>query len=187
MEFKRKWDEHKRYISEPGSGVRITYGSELDQNKNIIVKPKGEENLYAYINSFADSVDINVLLARFTNGDEMALKQRAASYIDISSLPTNLNEFIEYSRNATSFFETLPVTVKEKFNNNVLEFIAGIGTKEWDEIMNTSQAKEMKKTSDEARKKTKKLKDEVEHRPVIVPSVFDDTPIEEPIDEGDIK
>lgn len=179
MEFRSKYDEHKRFYSNKGNRYKVTYGSKLDQNHNIIVEPKGQEDLYAYINSWADSVDIEVLLKRFQAGDQQALMQRAGSYIDIASLPTNLNEFIEYSASATSFFNTLPIEIKEKFGNNVLEFISSVGTDEWNKIMDTSPAQIDQEYSDHRKAVTKKLKDEVNHVPTVVPSVFDD-----PKDEG---
>ena len=187
--FRIKYDNHKRVHCEPGSPIRIVYGSELDKNHNIVVKEKGTDNLYAYINSFADSVDINVLLARFTNGDQQALMQRAASYIDISSLPTNMNDFVQFSRSATSFFDTLPIEVKQKFDNNVLTFISMVGTKEWNEIMDTTAYAEKKAVEKKSAEISKKLKDEVNHVPTVVPSVFDDgnIPVEPPKEGGDIQ
>ena len=99
MEFRTQFDKRPRYNCEPGSPIKDILAGEYNKQKQLVVVKKGEENLYAYINSFADSVDINVLLARFANGDKEALLQRAGAYIDISSLPTNINDFIELSRN----------------------------------------------------------------------------------------
>lgn len=137
MKFRNKY-ERVTAFAESGSPIRTVKEAVYDKNKNITVKPKGEENFYAYINSFADSVDINVLLARFKAGDKEALLQRAGAYIDISSMPANINDFIELSRNAENLFSSLPVEVKEKFNNNVMEFISTVGDPEWIEKMKTS-------------------------------------------------
>ena len=126
--------------AETGSPIRVVREAVYDKRKNITVVEKGKENLYAYINSFADSVDINVLLARYRNGEKDALLQRAGAYIDISSMPANINEFIELSRSAENLFNTLPVETKEKFNNNVMEFISTVGDPEWIEKMSESPA-----------------------------------------------
>lgn len=150
MAFRTKYDR-KPINTNPGNGIRTVYGSKLDSKKNIVIEKKGEENLYAYINSFADSVDINVLLARFANGDREALLQRAGAYIDVASMPTNINDFIEYSRSAQALYDTLPAAVKEKFGNNVMQFISSVNDKEWNEIMNTSKAQINKEISDESR------------------------------------
>ena len=156
--FRTKYERVEK-VSIPGNPIKDQLAGEYDKNKNIVVVPKGKINQYAYINSFADSVDIHVLLARFQNGDKEALLQRAGAYIDISALPTNINEFIELSRNAENLFNTLPVEVKEKFNNNVVEFISTVGDKEWIEKMNTSQAAEKVIVSDNSKKVSKKNKE----------------------------
>lgn len=88
-----------RTQSNVGSPIKPYRAGKLDAKKNVKVETKGSTNLYAYINSFADSVDIHVLLARFANGDKEALIQRAASFIDISELPNNINDFIELYKN----------------------------------------------------------------------------------------
>lgn len=135
--FRTKY-ERKVINTNCGDPVKVDYATELDARKNIKVVPKGSHSLYDFINSFADSVDINVLLARFTNGDKEALMRRAGAYIDISALPTNINDFIDIARNGQSLFDTLPVEVKQQFNNNYVEFISTIGDDSWKEKMQGS-------------------------------------------------
>lgn len=127
-----------RVISNAGDRKRIVKAGVLNNKKQIVVKEKGHEDLYAYINSFADSVNIHVLLARFANGDKEALLQRAGAFIDISALPTNINEFVELYHNGESYFNSLPIEIKEKFNNNMTEFISKIGSTEFNDIMSVS-------------------------------------------------
>lgn len=150
MNFRTKYE---RVVKETdaGSPFKIVRAGEYDKNHQIKVVEKGKENFYGYINSFADSVDIHVLLNRFKNGDKESLLQRAGAYIDISALPTNINEFIELSRNAESLFNSLPVEVKESFNNNVVEFISTIGDDSWNEKMRKSPALLQKEISDKSR------------------------------------
>lgn len=138
MEFRTKYDR-KEVKSEHGSPIKNVYSAKYDKEHNIVIEKKATENLYSYINSFADSVDINILLSRFVAGDKEALLRRAGSYIDLSNIPTNLNEFIEFQRSTENLFKTLPVEIKEKFNNNVMEFLSKVGEKDWLEIMDTSQ------------------------------------------------
>lgn len=140
--FRTKYEEHKRVYSDPGSPVVPVYKSEYDENHNLVVKENGVKNLYAEINSHAESCDIHVVLNRFVNGDKEALMQRAGAFIDISQMPDNLNDFVKLASQAESLFNTLPYEVKEKFNNNPVEFISQIGTTSWEEKMTTSEAQE---------------------------------------------
>lgn len=162
MEFRTQYDR-KEVFTEPGSPIRTIRAAEYDKNKNIVVVDKGEENLYAYINSFADSVDIHVLLARFMNGDKEALLQRAGAYIDISALPTNINEFIELARNAENLFNSLPIDVKESFNNNMMEFVSTIGDKEWIEKMSKSPLQIQMDKNEEFKKTSKAHKEAIKN------------------------
>lgn len=138
MEFRTRYDRVVKY-SCPGSSVRVVRAGEL-RNNLLTVVDKGKEDLYSFINSFADSVNIHVLLNRFKNGDTEALMQRAGAYIDISAMPANINEFMEMAKNAENVFDTLPIEVKNEFNNNVVEFISTIGDDSWKEKMSKSPA-----------------------------------------------
>lgn len=186
MKFRTKY-ERNEVFTDPGDPIRIIYGAKYDKNHNLVVEEKSKENFYAYINSFADSVDINVLVARFINGDREALIQRAGAYIDISDMPTNLNDFIALSQSGNALWNTLDVATKEKFNNNVMEFVSQIGSKEWNEILNTSEAANKKEFSDERKKASKKMKDAIKPNSVYgdqTDVAVDDTPSEQPVQGG---
>lgn len=151
--FRTKYDRVVT-VSDPGDPIRTIRAGELKNNVLTVVE-KGKEDFYAYINSFADSVNIHVLLNRFKNGDTESLMQRAGAYIDISALPTNINEFMQLARNAENLFNSLPIETKNAFNNNVVEFISTIGDDDWKEKMSMSPA-DIKYEKDEAYKQATK-------------------------------
>lgn len=177
MEFRTKYDRVVKN-SESGDSIRIVKSAQLGKDKVLEVVEKAKEDFYAYINSFADSVDIHVLLNRFKNGDKEALVQRAGAYIDISALPTNINEFLELSRNAEELFNSLPIETKQAFNNNVVEFISTIGDDSWNEKMAKSpdqiykDKNESYKEANNAHKEAVKMKNSV---------YGDQEPIEDPV------
>lgn len=138
-EFRTKF-VRKSVSTESGSPIRIVRAGKLDAKKNIKVVEKGEKNAYAEINSFANSVNIHVLLARFANGDKEALMQRAGAFIDVSAMPTNINDFVNLYKDGENLFNTLPVEIKEQFHNNMVEFITKIGDEDWMRIMKQSPA-----------------------------------------------
>lgn len=152
--FRTKY-ERIRVESNPGSNIKVKRAGEYDAKHNIVVKPVGKEDLYSEINSYANSVNIHVLLNRFKNGDKEALFQRAGAYIDISAMPTNLNDFVALYKSGENFFKTLPAEIKAKFNNNMIEFISKIGEPEWKEIMSVSPA-QIKQEAIEKDKKVEK-------------------------------
>lgn len=193
MDFRTKY-ERKVVETNPGDPIQIVKAGEYDKSHQIKVVEKGKKDLYAYINSFADSVNIHVLLARFKNGDTESLMQRAGAYIDISSLPTNINEFIELSRNAENLFNSLPVEVKESFNNNVVEFISTIGDDSWKEKMSKSPALLAKEASEKFKNATEAHKEAIQANTVygdqvVNESVSDATtqPVVNPLTGNEVK
>lgn len=124
-------EERKRYYSNPGDPIRIVYGSRIDKHGNIIVEPKEKENLYEYIQSFAESTDINLLVKKFEAGDITALNKREGQFLDLTQMPTNYFEMVNKINDSKYEFDRLPIEIKEKFDNNVNKFIASIGQDDW--------------------------------------------------------
>lgn len=162
----------------PGSFTKNVYGSEYDKQHRLVVVKKGEEDLKAYINSFAESVNLHVILKRFQNGDRKSLIDRIGDYVDISAIPDNMNELMAVSKNLESGFERLPASVKEKFNNNVQEFKAIAGTEEWLEKLQGSEYSIMREEDKAIQAVTKINQDIVNHVPVHNPG---DVIIDDPV------
>lgn len=182
MEFRNKYSRLKQF-TEPGNPIKNEYAGKLDKNKNLVIEKTGEINLYAYINSFAESVDINLLLARFVAGDKEALMQRAGEYLDLSNVPSNLNDYIEFQRSTEALFNTLPVEVKKQFGNNVVNFLSQVGEPSWNNIMNTSKD-QINKEKDDIAKEVKKTNEKLVKEKVIENPGLDPVEPIKPIDGG---
>lgn len=124
-------ENSKHFYSNPGSPIKVTYGSRIDKLGNIIVEEKGKENLYDYIQSFAESCDINNIIKKFESGDLNALNQRKGEFMDLTEMPTDYFEMVNTINEAKYKFERLPIEVKQKFDNDPNKFIATIGTGDW--------------------------------------------------------
>lgn len=91
MKFRNKYDRKV---------VFTCHGNEIEEEYELQVTEKGikepvkvgEINVREEINSHRDSVDLNLLIARFNAGDTEALNRRAASYFDATELPKTLAE-----------------------------------------------------------------------------------------------
>lgn len=127
--------DRERIRSCTGSPEKIVYGSKVLSNGRIATFENGKEDYYAYINSFADSVDINKTIQRFVNGDINALNQRKGEFIDCTQFPTNYAEVLNVINNATNIFNSLSVEDRAKFNFNLNEFITAIGTEKYNQVL----------------------------------------------------
>lgn len=116
--------ERLRPLSNPGNPVKITYGGRYDEKGRVVLEEKGRENLYDFIQSHKDSVDINHILARFTNGETDVLSKVQGFYGDVTSFPSNYAEALNRIQECEEMFRTLPVETRAKFNHNFSEFLA---------------------------------------------------------------
>ena len=133
--------ERIRIYSDPGSPIGIEYGFRKNKKGEDILVKIGEFNLYDKIQSYKDSVDLNKIIERFRlTGDTSLLNQRSGFYGDVSEMPQSYAEFLNVALIAKEEFESLPSDIRDKFNNSVDQFIASIGTEEFNAIYNTVQS-----------------------------------------------
>lgn len=129
--FDTQYSPHKRVAANPGSPVKVLYSGKYDANGRVTLEKKGEENLYDYIQSFRDSVDLNVILARFTNGDVEALNKAQGFYADVTDFPNNMAEALNRINQAEEMFKALPLETRQKFDCSFEQFLAQSGTEDW--------------------------------------------------------
>jgi hypothetical protein len=124
--FATQFRPRTRFISNGGQRERILYQPMFDENGIMDLVEAGREDFYDFIQSHADSVDIHVLLARFQNGDVDALSRVQGAYGDFTNMPTSYAELLNRVNEGQSFFNSLPVDIRAKFNHNFAEFMAGM-------------------------------------------------------------
>lgn len=127
MEFKTQYDARDRVFSDPGSPEHITYAGRYDEKGRVVLEESGRENLYDYIQSYAESCDIHVLMKRFANGDVDALSHKQGFYGDFLDFPKTYAEALNHMNEMERQFMALPVETREKFGNSFTEFLAASG------------------------------------------------------------
>lgn len=127
MEFKTQYDARDRVFTDPGSPEHITYAGHYDEKGRVVLEESGRENLYDYIQSYAESCDIHVLMKRYANGDVDALSQKQGFYGDFLSFPKTYAEALNHMNEMERQFMALPVETREKFGNSFTEFLAASG------------------------------------------------------------
>lgn len=164
MKFRTQY-ERVEINTRSGNAYRPDRKGVLDSKGNIIVKEKGTPiNQYAYINSFADSCDINVLVARFRAGDQTALNQRAGAYLDISAIPDNFNDVYAMHYQLEQYFNTLPASVRASFDNSVFEFAKNLDNPNIKEVLSLSEDEIKKNLADSSKSIAKKHKENIKEK-----------------------
>lgn len=129
--FPTQYTKSDRIISNPGSRIHKIYTAKYDVNGSMFLEETGEENIYEQIQSHKDSVDINVLLKRYQNGDVEALSKAQGIFVDVTSMPKTYAEMLNVLNDSRAAFDALPVETRAKFNHNPIEFMQSAGSDVW--------------------------------------------------------
>lgn len=124
--FQTQYRDHVHVYSHPGSKEHTLYGSSYDDRGRLVLKETGKENLYDYIQSFAESTDIHVILSKFVNGDRSVLERAQTTFADVTDFPKTYAELLNTVNEGETFFNSLPVDVRAKFGHSFGEFMAGM-------------------------------------------------------------
>lgn len=123
LNFKTWREDHPRVYTCSGSPVKVTYSGRYDDDGNLVLDEVGKDNVYETIQSYAESVDINNVIRRFTAGDTSALEQVQGIYMDATKTPKNMADLLNKINIARDKFDKLSPDVKELYGNDFARFI----------------------------------------------------------------
>lgn len=138
----------EKYFTPLGNDEKIVYSPKVNDDGSIDLIQTGKEDWYGYIQSFKDSVDIHVILAKCVNGDMSALSAVQGFYGDFSKFPKTKPEMLQLMIDAERNFDKLPLEIRQKFDYDIYKFIAQMDTPEWFEKIGV-KAKEIKENVSE--------------------------------------
>ena len=122
--FKTQYDARDRIESNPGDPVKQLYAGAYNERGQIELKEDGTEDLYAFIQSFAESTDIHSILQRYQNGEVDVLEKVQGFYGDITEMPHTYAEALQRIADSEKVFMSLPVDVRAKFGHSFSQFLA---------------------------------------------------------------
>lgn len=127
-----------RLYTEPGSPVKTVYQANYDVSGVLQIEAVGEEDLYGYIQSHRDSVDIHVILKRFAAGEQDVLSQVQGFYADASDMPSTYAEVLNAVLAGERTFDSLPAEVKQRFGNSFSHWLASFDSPDFSSRMGWS-------------------------------------------------
>lgn len=126
--FRTLYTDRKVVYINPGSPIKEEFQLRIVDGTKTLVKT-GESSLYEYIQSHADSVDLHKILERCAMIDDYSLLNRMPSqFMDVTEMPKNLAEAYAAVQDAENFFDRMPVSIKEKYDNNFIQFLQDLGS-----------------------------------------------------------
>lgn len=121
--FKTWREEPERVYSNVGDSTHILYSGKYDDEGRIVLEEVGKEDLYQYIQSFAEMTDINNIIKRYENGDTDVLSRVQGFYFDCTQLPKNMPELLNKFNEAERGFSEMPPEFRAKYGNDFAQFI----------------------------------------------------------------
>lgn len=122
--FKTQYDARDRIKTHPGNPIKQLYSGFYNERGQIELKEDGTEDIYAFIQSFAESTDIHAILRRYQNGEVDVLEKVQGFYGDITEMPKTYAEALQRIADSEKVFMSLPVDVRAKFGHSFSEFLA---------------------------------------------------------------
>ncbi len=122
--FKTQYDARDRIESNAGSPIKQLYAGSYNERGQVELREDGTENLYDFIQSFAESTDIHAIMRRFQNGEVDVLEKVQGFYGDVTEMPKTYAEALQRIADSEKVFMSLPVDVRAKFGHSFSEFLA---------------------------------------------------------------
>lgn len=154
--FMTQYDARQRIESNPGNPVKQLYSGAYNERGQVELKEDGTEDLYAFIQSFAESTDIHSILQRYHNGEVDVLEKVQGFYGDITEMPHTYAEALQRIADSEKVFMSLPVDVRAKFGHSFSQFLAAsqeadfldlLGVKPSEQSASKSSAPDLKEES----------------------------------------
>lgn len=124
-------NRHDRFVCDPGSPCKPVYSPVLQEDGTIVLAETGKVNTQEMIDIEAEQCSLEVILARYANGDLDALNRYEPLYADVSDFPKTYAEYLQHAINAENGFHKLPVEVQKKYDNNWRNWLMASGTEDW--------------------------------------------------------
>lgn len=129
--FRTMYEPHERVVANLGSRIHKLYSPEFSKDGSMDLVESGQEDLYAFIQSHAASVDINVLLQQYKNGDPTALSRAQGAFGDFTQMPGTYAEMLNSVIKGEEYFMSLPVEVRAKFDHSFQKWLITAGQDQW--------------------------------------------------------
>lgn len=124
MNFRTMYDDFERVPSSAGNAEEIEYAPVIGEDGILSLEAIGKTDIRAMIDSYRESCDINVILARYQNGDVSALSATQGTYFDAVDMPKTYAEMLNTVMTAEREFLKLPLNIRERFDNNFQKWLS---------------------------------------------------------------
>lgn len=124
--------KREKFDNQMQAVYKVTY----DKNGIRHCTKDKEVNIYEKIQEYANDCNLTNMFSKYGLDSFGQLKDSEAQLIDLTNLPTNLQEAMTIINNAKYAFDRQSKEIKEKFNNDFNQFIAASETGKLAQVLN---------------------------------------------------
>ena len=121
----------KHFYSETGSPDIPVYKSKLTETGEIVSEIVGYDSLFDSIQSYADSCNLSLILARCSRGDMSGLSAVQGQYGDCTQFPKTYAQVLQSVIDGQALFDSLDQSVKDQYGNDFNRWFVDIGSDDW--------------------------------------------------------
>lgn len=155
--FRTVLDPPKKINTPAGSKIEEVLQLKIDENGNEEFYISGHTNVYEKIQAHLEETKLENIIARcIDTGDTTLLYQKEGFYADITEMPKNWIEAQNKIKNAEEIFNSLPLEVRKKYDNNFNKYLSDVGSEDW--LKNMGYTKEETKETENTNKESEKEK-----------------------------
>lgn len=148
MKFYSAYNPAPTIPSTPGTYEEPVYGMIVDDETGKLVPGiKSMRDLREFHNAGKESCDLHVIISQYLNGErDLDLSQKVGNtgVVDLTVLPNNLRDSLTLINKSKAYFESLPLEIRKKYNNDPQDFLVAAqdgSLKEYLESFNKTEVK----------------------------------------------
>lgn len=123
------------FVTSSGSKFHTLFAPRFRDDGTIELRPNGRKDIKAEINSHAAECDMSIILAKLRAGDASVLNSKKPMFGDFTVFPKTYVEILDLVNRSEDAFNSLPLDVRSKFDNDVNKWFAKVGSPEWLTLM----------------------------------------------------
>lgn len=123
--------DFNKFKTEHGNKYRVEYSSRVEADGTVSLFESARTDIQAEINSHAAETDIAFIVSRLQMGDTSVLSSKKAMYGDFTQFPKTFSQMFDMVHRAEDAFESLPVDIKQSYDNDISQWFADIGSPDW--------------------------------------------------------
>lgn len=126
-----KVSDPKKFITCSGDRFHIEYKGEVQKDGTVKLVESGKTDIRQAINAYKDQTDLDYIRKKIEQGDLSVLNPAKPQYGDFTNMPSTYAEALQMQIDANDYFYSLDPEVRNKFDNDVNQFLASAGSEVW--------------------------------------------------------